>query len=64
MHGLRLLHKYFSNVCKEIHANQLSSLFDAVGGALASTKLLLASINGVVTLSHTLSFSSSVTAFE
>jgi len=44
MHGLRLLHKYFSNACKEIHANRLSSLFAAVGGALASTKLTLVNI--------------------
>jgi hypothetical protein len=44
MHGLRLLHKYFSKTCSGIHIKRLSSFFSAIGGALSCNKLTLVNI--------------------
>jgi len=49
MHGLRLLHKYFSKACTEIHVKRLTSFFSAIRGLLACNKLTLVNIGRHIT---------------
>lgn len=44
MHGLQLLHNFFSKSCSEVHINRLASLMHATHGLLNCSKLTLVNI--------------------